>query len=94
MAARNHDARAKGLIGGGIINFFRAAHAYICHLSPCLVQPQCQRIAQFRARKAGIAPNHNTFGTKDFNHGPAQSTGQRRIEYARHTAPNIIGFEA
>ena len=94
VAARDHDARAKGLIGSGIIDFFRAAHADICHLSPCLVQPQCQRVAQFRAGKAGIAPDHNTFGAKNFNHGLAQSSGQRRIEHARHTAPNIIGFEA
>ena len=91
--ARNHDTSSKGLIGGGIINFFRAAHAYICHLRTSLVQPKRQCVAQFWPGKTGIATDHNALSAKNFNHRLPQSTGQRRIEHARHTAPNIVGFK-
>jgi len=94
MTARDHDARPKGLICGGIIDFFRAAHAYVRHLRPGLMQTQGQRISQFGAGKPGITSNYNTFCTQYFNNGPAQCTGQRRVENTRHTAPDIVGFEA
>ena len=82
------------MVGGGIINFFRAAKADIRHTGPGLAQAACQSVTQKRPGKAGVTPQHNTLCAQNVHHSPSKGMRQRGVENIRHAATDIVGFEA
>ena len=73
--------------------FFRAAKANIRYLRAPVSQASCKGIAQFRAGKARIPPQHHPLRPAYLCHGPAQSAGQRGVHILGYAPANVVCLE-
>src|SRR5690606_5777054 len=93
MTGSYHDAAVHFIVEGREINFFGPAQADIEHIRPSTTQAVDQRLGDFRARQSDVVSYHHPLGTHHLYIGTANFFCQFRVEFIRHSAPNIVSLE-